>query len=746
MKKITAVLLTVALLIGTCGFALNASALQFPKISDKINEYNECFSNSASDGLILATVYYNNVVPMSEEEKERIIYASCGISAGELKVYSDNYRNLTDEEKQIYQEKLTARGKAYGKLYTEIADQNAAPFLEQMGITLQYNSKNVPIYNNRRVNKNECGIDICLTKNEVLQAAELDYAEGIICNRRVSKNQYRTILFENRLNWENVYVFGYDWSSNKIFGEFPGKLVEEKITDEYGDEYYAIELPRNTEDISLSNGAGEKTENIFYNETVWADYYAYYLDETEKYNSGDYKLLGFNKCESMDDPDTPGNGNFVLRDNHCWKEAYIYATDSDGNELYGAFPGKQAKRFLDYGGYQFQITVPEGAASIVVSNANGEKTVPITYLNPYWGYSLGSKNKAGDYEVNDFYGYLPEPGADEDEWLDPDYEDPTEEPAVEAENLYLDSFKEKYVDDEYWEGAELLCYEELYYCKDNNGDVEWAFIHAQTNILLPEPVDRVFYGVHVHQANIYVPFEYGYGVYDVKEDRFYDITEVCYYNETHTTPKYQSAVSYFREYYKPEKTYNQYEDEFIAWSVNKFGEECLSEGCEYDELYTHFDDGEPDWVLVSAEYLLEEPDPILWLRIGGVGGRTIFSGSIQSPFAFGYGVYNVKENEFYGLECFDDNPDKLLFVTPEQSLDYSEYDGLIEALTSLNIGYLTGDVNRDGTVDILDAAAIQKYSVGKITLDENEREFSDVNNDYRVDILDAAAIQKAAVQ
>lgn len=610
MKKITAVLLTVALLIGTCGFALNASALQFPKISDKINEYNECFSNSASDGLILATVYYNNVVPMPEDEKEIIVYERCGISAGELKVYSDNYRNLTDEEKQIYQEKGNARSTAYWNLISELADQNAAPFLDQMGITLQYNSKNVPIYNNRRVNKNECSMDICLTKNEVLQAAELDYAEGIICNRRVSKNQYRTILFENRLNWENVYVFGYDWSSNKIFGEFPGKLVEEKITDEYGDEYYAIELPRNTKDISLSNGAGEKTESIFYNEIVWADYYAYYLDETEKYDSGDYKLLGFNKCESMDDPDTPGDGNFVLRDNHCWKEAYIYATDKDGNELYGEFPGKQAKRFLDYGGYQFQITVPEGAASIVVSNANGEKTVPITYLDPYWGYSLGSKNKAGDYEVNDFYGYLPEPGADEDEWLDPDYEDPTEEPAVESKNLY--------------------------------------------------------------------------------------------------------------------------EEEYKNWAKANVGERCLEDGYEYKELYYHENGGETDWVLVKAELWLPSPSVVTWIIPDRIGDRVVYSGSLQAGFICGYGIYDVKKNEFYDIA--------------DLSAEDSIYEDVQSALEQLKIGYVFGDVNQDGVADVLDATAIKKFTVDKITLNNVSHEICDVNKDNFIDILDAAAIQKAAVQ
>lgn len=49
--------------------------------------------------------------------------------------------------------------------------------------------------------------------------------------------------------------------------------------------------------------------------------------------------------------------------------------------------------------------------------------------------------------------------------------------ADDAENdlLYLDSFKKMYVDEEGM-GAELLFYDELYYSKDDNGNVEWVFV------------------------------------------------------------------------------------------------------------------------------------------------------------------------------------------------------------------------------------------------------------------------------
>ena len=370
MKKIIAVLLTAAMLIGICGVSLSASAFQLPKVNDKIAELNECFSNSASDGFMYVTVYYD-VVPVSEDVKKTTAIERGGVDPADLSYYRDNYRNLTEDEKQFYTEQSITYMSAYWSYVSELAEQNAAPFLEQMGITLQYNDKNVPIYHNRRVVKNETNLKICLSKAEVIKAAELDYAEGIVCDRRVSKNKYRTILFKNNRNWENVYLFGYDWDHNYFNGEVPGKLVDNKITDEYGDEYYAIDIPRNTQDIILSNGSGESTYELYYLEIVWGDYYAYYIDETSGDGNGKYNLKGFDKCESTYELDEPGDGNFVLLDNMHWKEAYLYATDKDGNELYGEYPGKKAKRFLNYGGMQFQVAVPEGVASIIVSNGKG---------------------------------------------------------------------------------------------------------------------------------------------------------------------------------------------------------------------------------------------------------------------------------------------------------------------------------------------------------------------------------------
>lgn len=191
----------------------------------------------------------------------------------------------------------------------------------------------------------------------------------------------------------------------------------------------------------------------------------------------------------------------------------------------------------------------------------------------------------------------------------------------------------------------------------------------------------------------------------------------------------------------------QYKDKFEEWSVNKLGEECLEEGCQYIELYTHYDGESTDWVLVEAcYYSLPEPAEPTWLHIGGIGGRTVFGPSIGNCFLTGYGIYDVNDNEFYGFEQFADN-DCTIFTTEFDKLPFgaSKYDGLIDALEDLNIGCMTGDSNGDGTVDILDAIFIQKVAVDKEDIDFDYRFILDVNNDYNVDILDSTTIQKTLV-
>lgn len=90
-------------------------------------------------------------------------------------------------------------------------------------------------------------------------------------------------------------------------------------------------------------------------------------------------------------------------------------------------------------------------------------------------------------------------------------------------NYYEDRFVEEYVGT--FEGfTPDYYYDELYYHYDENGKRDWVLVYASNMIGLPWEVmrtvaDRIFYN-----ASEMCPFDFGYGVYDVENDCFADLT------------------------------------------------------------------------------------------------------------------------------------------------------------------------------------------------------------------------------
>lgn len=176
---------------------------------------------------------------------------------------------------------------------------------------------------------------------------------------------------------------------------------------------------------------------------------------------------------------------------------------------------------------------------------------------------------------------------------------------------------------------------------------------------------------------------------------------------------------------------NVYYDSFLKWAKENDDMSPSYEDWTYNELYYHKTDGATDWLLVQASYNVEESPLEVELSIGNAGGIKIKSDSIQYPFETGYGIYDIIEDCFYSLNEIADS--------------YEKYDGLIEALAKADVGFLSGDIDNNNVVDILDATNVQKWSVEKIRLSDSQLFVSDVNNDQKVDMLDAVAIQKYSV-
>lgn len=75
-------------------------------------------------------------------------------------------------------------------------------------------------------------------------------------------------------------------------------------------------------------------------------------------------------------------------------------------------------------------------------------------------------------------------------------------------------------------------------------------------------------------------------------------------------------------------------------------------------------------------------------------------------------------------------------VTPKIRRYYVEYT------FDSTKNYISGDVNNDGTVNVLDATELQKYVAELSTLNDEQLAVADINGDGKISVLDATEIQK----
>ena len=174
-------------------------------------------------------------------------------------------------------------------------------------------------------------------------------------------------------------------------------------------------------------------------------------------------------------------------------------------------------------------------------------------------------------------------------------------------------------------------------------------------------------------------------------------------------------------------------------------EPYTAEYMDYEEMYYHYDEnGNMDWVLLYAN--VHNTDP--WIYNIIFRDRILMCGT-NRPFSFGYGIYDVKEDEFHDI--ITDEIQNYFF-------DLSAYDGLEEVFDSLKLGYPIGDANHDHELSIMDATQIQLVLAKLATFDYEDRVdyyhgykdwselgypkyISDINCDGERNILDATAIQ-----
>ena len=176
MKKAVAILISLALLIGICNFAVYA----VNQYSDKIYQYNTILSDSSDSDLINASIYYD-ILAHSTDELDQIVYERCGYTTTNNYGFDVPVFYLSQEDKKKWREADKVYKDTMNQLRLELGYEAAKPVLDYVGINLVFNGKNYSYHDEQVSSLTEKGMRLYLSKAEILKASEMDYVIKIVC-------------------------------------------------------------------------------------------------------------------------------------------------------------------------------------------------------------------------------------------------------------------------------------------------------------------------------------------------------------------------------------------------------------------------------------------------------------------------------------------------------------------------------------------------------------------------------------
>lgn len=159
----------------------------------------------------------------------------------------------------------------------------------------------------------------------------------------------------------------------------------------------------------------------------------------------------------------------------------------------------------------------------------------------------------------------------------------------------------------------------------------------------------------------------------------------------------------------------------------------------YKELFYHKDkNGETDWVLLYADSNIESP--AFYNNI--IGNRVIMRSGYGAPFSSGYGIYDVKNDQFMDAA----------------SAENYGISGFGRSFDQNGGGRLLGDLDRDEELTVIDVTVIQRCQVKLRDYPSDDeivplgglwmqpaKYYSDFDRDGERDITDATALQRYLV-
>ena len=215
-------------------------------------------------------------------------------------------------------------------------------------------------------------------------------------------------------------------------------------------------------------------------------------------------------------------------------------------------------------------------------------------------------------------------------------------------------------------------YQEEYYHytdPDDESTLDWVIVRAYENMCSPAEFHQIIEGRVVEASNWYYPFRYGYGLYDVKEDKFMDLYNIF--------DQYDGLSEVFAAMPLKYPAYEFGENDFYRYLQNNtpgFSHVNYRVLAFHDQNaenkqdnYFGCDGYDIDWALVTATADCDDTVPMVERPFSWkFGDKLITAKTAPAPFECPVALFdNTREN--YGFYRLDD-------------IDVSDYEGLADAL------------------------------------------------------------------
>lgn len=330
----------------------------------------------------------------------------------------------------------------------------------------------------------------------------------------------KRVYFADYNQFKDAYLYCWDYFVSPPY-EWPGIKMDVIEEDENGNVIYSAVLPEDTNSYIISNGNGMQTVDISYEYwdliTLTSDFdadYHYEVSQTPTYKgyvprlSKDVPL----PTEPVTEPVVEEKNLIVLDNMEIEDPVYIcLRTGEDAAEETTIRARMELFDSSDYGEPRYRFTYPDGMKYFYFTN--GKKSTQEVSIESYSHsthvHLSGSVDENGLYNV--YY----------DNWcggIDPAF---TQGPS----HTLFDRFCEEYVvpddggfDNSFTDLYQL--YDEVWEHENSRYEVDRVLVHAESFVQLTAIYEDLIGNRVVTRSGVGFPFDSGYGIYDVQQDRF----------------------------------------------------------------------------------------------------------------------------------------------------------------------------------------------------------------------------------